>query len=384
MEQAWRRSAALILALGKSGEDLPRLVMVQRSSGSSFMPGSHVFPGGLCSEADFSSDWLPVFGSSRAKQFLDLPTADRANGTLHSATRPPTSSSGCPDPGSADGWHRASELAAPPAGPSRLPPGVGLRITAIREVFEETGLLLAGNADDTDDATWPGRLAEAGRCRARVQADASQFVSVCREQRLFPDLARLHQWSRWLTPAGHKTGRRYDTTFYLAAPAAAEVGADVAANLLPDAGEVTSVKVDRADSLLRDHLERRLLIAPPQIYDLARLSTFGSISELVQTARQRESLGLELWAAVAVAVRDGMLYVLPGDDLYPATGKDSGPLSLDLTVDQAMKQHARHNRVFALRGQLLQLSVNIPLRLGQRAPPPMLSHCLKDPKDSHL
>jgi 8-oxo-dGTP pyrophosphatase MutT (NUDIX family) len=78
-----------------------------------------------------------------------------------------------------------------------------LRAAAIRELFEEAGILLARNARDPDCAT----------VRELVAAGAP-FGQALRELGLAPDFDGLAMFARWVTPALMR--RRFDARFYLA------------------------------------------------------------------------------------------------------------------------------------------------------------------------
>jgi 8-oxo-dGTP pyrophosphatase MutT (NUDIX family) len=96
--------------------------------------------------------------------------------------------------------------------------GLGYWIAAIREAFEEAGVLLARHADgrplDPTDATW-ARLTEA---RDALNAGDLAFRTIIEDEALVLDTGALHLFSHWVTPPGQL--RRYDTWFFVAhAPA---------------------------------------------------------------------------------------------------------------------------------------------------------------------
>jgi 8-oxo-dGTP pyrophosphatase MutT (NUDIX family) len=84
-----------------------------------------------------------------------------------------------------------------------------LRIAAIREVFEEAGLLLARRRDGApfDEA------ACAMATRQAVDSGAAAFLDVVRELDARLDLGALTIFARWITPLG--APRRFDTWFYV-------------------------------------------------------------------------------------------------------------------------------------------------------------------------
>ena len=90
----------------------------------------------------------------------------------------------------------------------------GLRIAAIREVFEEAGVLLARRED--------GSSIGADACpldiRKAVDAGEARFIDVVKDMRARIDLNAVVLWARWITPA--LGTHRFDTWFYAAkAPA---------------------------------------------------------------------------------------------------------------------------------------------------------------------
>jgi len=82
---------------------------------------------------------------------------------------------------------------------------------AVRETFEECGVLLAGDT--------PGEVvADARRYgdqRVEIESHRMAFADFLRERGLIVDSGRLRAWSRWITPVGET--RRYDTHFFVAA-----------------------------------------------------------------------------------------------------------------------------------------------------------------------
>ena len=90
----------------------------------------------------------------------------------------------------------------------------GLRIAAIREVFEEAGILLARHTDGSamGDDVAPMEI------RNAVDAGATPFLDVVKDLDAKLDLHALTVFARWITPP--LTPKRFDTWFYAAhAPA---------------------------------------------------------------------------------------------------------------------------------------------------------------------
>jgi 8-oxo-dGTP pyrophosphatase MutT (NUDIX family) len=141
------RDAATLIVLRRDGPQ-PRVLMGRRHGGHSFMPDKWVFPGGRIDPADFRA---PVASELRPEvaEKLYLTGPDR----------------------------RARALA----------------LSAIRETFEETGLLLAK----------PGQ-------HRKVAGPWGPFL----EQGALPDLAALDYIARAVTPP--MVPKRYDARFFMA------------------------------------------------------------------------------------------------------------------------------------------------------------------------
>lgn len=65
------------------------------------------------------------------------------------------------------------------------------------------------------------------------------------------------------------------------------------------------------------YAEHEVEFAPPQFYELCRLSRINDIVELQRFARHRQKLGTTLYYPLCYVANDGVVFVYPGDDLYP-------------------------------------------------------------------
>jgi 8-oxo-dGTP pyrophosphatase MutT (NUDIX family) len=150
--------AATILII-RDGVDGLEVLMVERHANIGFAGGALVWPGGKIDPADFDTGWLDAA--------TDL-------------TR-----------------HDPDERAA--------------RIGAIREAYEECGLLLASR----DGVPVGSHANSLTNMRQRVDKDATLFQPLVRGHGLTLCTHDLHPFARWIPPpAMHK---RFDTRFYLAA-----------------------------------------------------------------------------------------------------------------------------------------------------------------------
>jgi 8-oxo-dGTP pyrophosphatase MutT (NUDIX family) len=147
-------------------------------------------------------------------------------------------------------------------------------VAAVRECFEEAGVLLArsavnGRPLDLDDASLAGRLEDARRA---VGSGDRTFLDVIRHEDAMVDVGALHLFSHWITPA--VSPRRYDTWFFVAAAPQGH------AYLHDDRETVASVWIRPADALERAERGELELIFPT-VRNLEQLARFRSARDLL-------------------------------------------------------------------------------------------------------
>lgn len=189
-----------------------QVLLLKRSGKSGFMPNAYVFPGGLVDSSDFSSEWQDIF-----KSFLKAPNYGVGVVKQPLETRPPIFATD------------RVKLGSP------IPGDVAFRICAVRETFEESGVLLVvpkreesttrvhtGNANDSETQTVITRLSSPwdkdvlSKWRSLVISNPANFIKMCKELQCLPNIWALHEWGNWLTPTGmYGKNRRYDTAFYI-------------------------------------------------------------------------------------------------------------------------------------------------------------------------
>jgi 8-oxo-dGTP pyrophosphatase MutT (NUDIX family) len=103
--------------------------------------------------------------------------------------------------------------------------GLAYWVAALRECFEEAGILLArragdGEAIDVSDAATVARLQQR---RAALNAGSTTFADIIRDEGVVLDATRIHYIAHWITPLGPP--RRFDTRFFLAAAPTGQVAA---------------------------------------------------------------------------------------------------------------------------------------------------------------
>jgi len=153
--------------------DAPRgleVLMLQRSHSLKFMPGVYVFPGGALDAADSSPEIQAMCAG------LEDEAASRALGVERG--------------------------------------GIAYWVAAIREAFEEAGILLAYDASGSI-VSLHGDAAERYRAhRSSLDERRGDFGAIVRDEGLRLAVDRLTYFGHWITPVS--APRRYDTRFFLA------------------------------------------------------------------------------------------------------------------------------------------------------------------------
>jgi 8-oxo-dGTP pyrophosphatase MutT (NUDIX family) len=164
--------AATVILL-REGEKSPEVLLLERTARSAVLPAMYVFPGGRVEESDRALlDRLGRFRASDARARLTTV---------------------------------APELA------------LGYFVAAVRETFEEAGLLLARRRGHSDllDADTASALQQH---RLPVQASPARFKELIEAEDLELAVDHLSVHGHWITP--ERVERRFDTIFFAAlAPA---------------------------------------------------------------------------------------------------------------------------------------------------------------------
>jgi 8-oxo-dGTP pyrophosphatase MutT (NUDIX family) len=141
------KDSASLIILDRTGPS-PKVLFGRRHEGHAFMPGKFVFPGGRVEAADAAMPSASELDSEAAAKLMQGASARKAR---------------------------------------------ALALAAIRETFEETGLML-------------------GIKRASAITAPGGLWSAFAEAGIYPDLAALHFVARAITPPG--LSRRFDTRFF--------------------------------------------------------------------------------------------------------------------------------------------------------------------------
>jgi 8-oxo-dGTP pyrophosphatase MutT (NUDIX family) len=229
--------------------------MLRRKSSMAFAPGAFVFPGGSVDarDADGQVTWVG------------------------------------PEPAE---WGRVFD--APPE------LACALVCAAVRETFEESGVLLAGPSADAVVADTTGADWEADR---RALLDRSLSLAEMLGRRglvLRSDL--LRPWSRWITPVVEE--RRFDARFFAAALPHGQRTRDVG-------GEASEVAWVRPRDAIAAGRRQEIMLFPPTAVTLGELAACPDVPAALRPRQVRPLLP-------EASVADGAAWLtLPADVAYP-------------------------------------------------------------------
>lgn len=232
------------------------VLLLKRHVASSVLGGAHVFPGGKLDPADTELDMAAHL--------------DQDPQALHAALREPALS---------------------------IREAAGLHVAALREAFEESGLLLAHGAG--------ARLAQLAAMRV---TEGLGFNRLLAQLALRLDTTNLVPWSRWITPrVPSVSSKRFDTRFFVAQVSdLAEVSHD-------NHEAVESVWL-RPRAALEQYWQGSMMLAPPQIMSLAHLARHGSAQAVLAAAR---AAGPALIEPHTCEVDGQRVVCYPGDERHP-------------------------------------------------------------------
>lgn len=149
-------------------------------------------------------------------------------------------------------------------------------VAAIREAFEECGLLPATTDDGAplvlDDAATAARFAAH---RAAVDAGSRTLGEVLTDEGLRLDLGALHYVAHWVTPIG--APRRYDTRFFVAR-------APDRQPLAHDGSEVVAAAWTTPAAALARLEAGELSMLPPTSESLRWLADFANVEAVLEAA----------------------------------------------------------------------------------------------------
>jgi 8-oxo-dGTP pyrophosphatase MutT (NUDIX family) len=203
------RPAATVLLVRDAEQSGVEVFVLRRTASAAFAAGMYVFPGGRVDDVDHAAELEPYC------EGLDDAVASARLGVEHG--------------------------------------GLAYWVAAVRECFEEAGVLLARRRDGR-----PLAVSEADR--GAVHRGELSMEELCRRDGLVLDVAAIRYIAHWVTPAGEGP-RRFDTRFFLAPAPPDQEGVH------DDAELVHSMWV-RPDAAVAQAEAGELVMMPPTIANL--------------------------------------------------------------------------------------------------------------------
>lgn len=163
-----------------------------------------------------------------------------------------------------------------------------IHMTAVRETFEESGLLVAKSAQGQTDL----HSVDLAQTRADIHSHKLLFKDFLQRHSLSVDSSHLLPFTQWITPAG--APKRFHTHFFVVfLPETGTTGFASGEKQdfipTPDGGqEVISAKFLHVHEALKQFKEKRLAFMPPQYYILDTLSSILQGDK--NTASEREQV----------------------------------------------------------------------------------------------
>ena len=228
--------------------------LVRRSDSIAFMGGAHVFPGGRVDDADRLDDVdaISVGGDAAVTRMADVAR------------------------------------------------GVALahHVAALRELFEEAGVLLARPLDALS-------ISKLEQYRRELLAGTIAFADIVRREHLCLAFDELAYFAHWVTPEIET--RRFDTRFFIARAPGGQTP-------VHDAGETSHSEWLEPLVAIERCRQGLISLPPPTWTTLSMLSRFQSVEEVFAWARQKPIPRVQ-----PRFERHGeqTLLFYPGDPMYP-------------------------------------------------------------------
>ena len=257
--------SATVILTRDSSQGQYRILLMRRHRDQDFMGGAFVFPGGRLDEGDCDPDL-----AHRARGL----TATEAKRRLQTPDVPET---------------RA----------------LGLFFAALRETFEEAGVLLAYNQAaqlvDFAEGETAGRFAA---YRLQLHQNRLSLRELAETEGLQFALDLLVPYSHWITP--QVESKRFSTRFFLARKPAGQIP-------FHDTIEMTKSQWITPSEAIELHQAGQILLMPPTLKTVEELNEFDSVDGLFTAARSRK---IRTILPEAFATEEGFGVRLPHDPEY--------------------------------------------------------------------
>jgi 8-oxo-dGTP pyrophosphatase MutT (NUDIX family) len=271
-----KKASTVILLKDKEPEGF-EVFLLKRHEKSSFMGGNFVYPGGRVDRKD---------GSSEISSFSKGITSEEAQRILGGAFSPEES--------------------------------LAYWIAAIRELFEEAGVLLV--YDQQRNLLQLKNRDEQERFlnyRGLLQKAEIGICELAKKENLSFALDQLRYYAHWITPEARS--ERFDTYFFLTRyPSGQEAS--------HDQKETTAGIWITPEEALEENLRGGTVLSPPTLKTLEDLSRFKTIDEVFTSLRNAEIRAI---LPVLTKISSGPMIILPWDLEYEVFRKGETPSPLE-------------------------------------------------------
>ncbi|GAA3443518.1 NUDIX hydrolase [Planomonospora venezuelensis] len=173
----------------------------------------------------------------------------------------------------------------------------GLVCAAVRETFEESGVLLAGPSPESVVADTTGDDWEADRLA--LIARSLSFADFLDKRGLVLRADLLRPWAHWITP--EVENKRFDTRFFVAALPPGQRTRDVG-------GEADQVAWVRPAEAIEQAGSGRIFLMPPTHRTLKELAAYEKVTDVLQAEREIVTF------MPRIAEVDGEMHIVLDDD----------------------------------------------------------------------
>jgi 8-oxo-dGTP pyrophosphatase MutT (NUDIX family) len=254
-----RAAATVVLVRDRRDGPGVEAYLLRRVASMAFAAGMHVFPGGSVDPRD--ADATVAWAGPPAREWAGVLSADE-------------------------------------------PLARALVCAAVRETFEESGVLLAGPSADAVVADTTGRQWETDR--AALVDRSLAFADFLARRALVLRADLLRPWAHWITPEFEEL--RYDTRFFVAALPSGQRTRDVG-------GEADTVAWVRPEEALGRHRRGEMAMLPPTVVTLAELAAYASATDVLAAGTARD---INPVLPRIVITDEDVRMLLPGDPDYPS------------------------------------------------------------------
>lgn len=256
--------AATVILVRETRPDSVQTFLLKRHEASAFMGGNFVYPGGRMEPEDMDASILPYCRG------FDGSSATIAN----------------------EGYADEKEA-------------LGYRVCALRELFEEAGILLAYNSSGelcaNDSSPDMDRFAF---CRRSIEARKVSMIGLAKREHVVYAFDQLLPLDRWITPEARNI--RFDTRFFVA--------------FCPKGQEASSDQIETVQGVWMSPLEAveanlkgTIALSPPAAETLEMISPFRNKTSLLEFLQNRKPRTV---LPILTRTEDGPVILFPWDEEY--------------------------------------------------------------------